>query len=1077
MLWYDWNLKASYCYNIMHVISRKKFSSFSKICKKKENALGNENMHPLKMDKRLYLAINFCQMQYKMKYFKLFALLALPILLCGQTLDSSFTRQIDSLILVSRSLTGQQEFEKALETGNLAEKIALERFDSSSVPYANCSFNRGRVLHMMGDPVQAEFWYLKAKDIREKLLGKDHSDYRTCLMNLGIVYYEMGMFNKAEIYFQELKGTLEKLQLNASLEYANVMNNLGSIYNQVGQYESSENYFNQGKSIIERTFGRDHPNFVRLLINIAALYHATGKYEMAEQLYLEVMAIFQKTNKGEDLELAALKYNLGSLYQLMGQFQRSENYYLAAIEITEKMLGKEQLQYAGYIQGLATMYINMGQYENKLDPLYKAEPLLKESQRIVEKIMGKENQNYAQCLNSLAILYNCMKQYQRAEPLYLEAKSIQEKVLGKEHPDYAASLHNLASLYLDMNQSERGEPLILEAIAIREKVQGKEHPEYLQGLHELATTYSNMSKFEKAEPIYLEESKTLRKLIQRASHYLSEREMLSYVLKFSINQDQIASFIQKSHSMRLVPDYYDNSLFYKGFLLNAASQMKNLATKDSITVEKFDRLKVLHRQLAAEYAKALEERSPELEIKLRDSVNTIEKELARSIEDYGQAIREVSWKDVQKKLKSGECAIEFVHFRKYEESAHEHIYYAALVLKFGQSEPALISLFEETQLDSLFKNSGVRGADYVNHLYTLADRGAQALEHPRRSLYELIWKPLEKELMDVKKVYYSPTGLLHRLNLGAIPIQEDQTFSDRYQCIALNSTRQLAVENPRQYQKNEAVLYGGLQYDADSLVMKEGQMLASRSRGELSFNMTDSTLRGGSWNYLAGTDKEVNAIARIMKASGREVKLITGNEGTEESFKKLTVAGLSPRLVHVATHGYFFPDPKEVSDGQQLSISSRESVFKISDHPMLRSGLILSGGNAGWKGERTLVNEEDGVLTAYEISQMDLRNTELVVLSACETGLGDIQGNEGVYGLQRAFKIAGVKYIIMSLWQVPDKQTGMLMTTFYKKWLEAEGPDKGEKKMNIPDAFHAAQKELRDIGLDPYQWAGFVLIE
>ena len=145
---------------------------------------------------------------------------------------------------------------------------------------------------------------------------------------------------------------------------------------------------------------------------------------------------------------------------------------------------------------------------------------------------------------------------------------------------------------------------------------------------------------------------------------------------------------------------------------------------------------------------------------------------------------------------------------------------------------------------------------------------------------------------------------------------------------------------------------------------------------------------------------------------------------------------------------------------------------------MIRSGILLSGANYAWKNGKPFHERmEDGILTAYEISQMNLSNTELVVLSACETGLGDIQGNEGVYGLQRAFKIAGAKYLIMSLWQVPDKQTSMLMTTFYRKWLEAEGPDKGRKKMSIPDAFHAAQKDLRDMGLDPYQWAGFVLVE
>ena len=236
----------------------------------------------------------------------------------------------------------------------------------------------------------------------------------------------------------------------------------------------------------------------------------------------------------------------------------------------------------------------------------------------------------------------------------------------------------------------------------------------------------------------------------------------------------------------------------------------------------------------------------------------------------------------------------------------------------------------------------------------------------------------------------------------------------------------------------------------------------------------------------------------MLSNSGMHIKIRTGREGTEDGFKQMGEGKNSPRILHVATHGYFFPDPdraisthggvahdsvtsegtaKAASNKPKLEFGTKESVFKISDHPMLRSGLILSGGNAGWKGERSLVSGEDGVLTAYEISQMNLSNTELVVLSACETGLGDIQGNEGVYGLQRAFKIAGVKYIIMSLWQVPDKQTSMLMTTFYKKWLEAESPDKGGKKMSIPDAFHAAQKELRELGFDPYQWAGFVLIE
>jgi CHAT domain-containing protein len=344
-------------------------------------------------------------------------------------------------------------------------------------------------------------------------------------------------------------------------------------------------------------------------------------------------------------------------------------------------------------------------------------------------------------------------------------------------------------------------------------------------------------------------------------------------------------------------------------------------------------------------------------------------------------------------------------------------------------------------------------------------------------LYDLIWKPLEAELSEVKTIYYSPSGLLHRINIDAIPVSEMETIADKYQLITLNSTRQLVIPTQIKNANNDAILFGGIQFEPDSTIHNNEPLLASRSRGELSFTSVDSTLRGGTWNYLAGTEREVNAIDKIMQNSGINPSLKKGYEATEETFKHIGINNApSPRILHIATHGYFFPDPKSTTKNTELNIE-HEFVFKISDHPMLRSGLIMAGGNAAWQGNQTLEGREDGILTAYEISQMNLSNTELVVLSACETGLGEIQGNEGVYGLQRAFKIAGAKYLIMSLWQVPDKQTSLLMTTFYKKWLEAEGPDKGGNKMNIPDAFHAAQKQLRDNGLDPYNWAGFVLVE
>ena len=487
---------------------------------------------------------------------------------------------------------------------------------------------------------------------------------------------------------------------------------------------------------------------------------------------------------------------------------------------------------------------------------------------------------------------------------------------------------------------------------------------------------------------------------------------------------------------------------------------------------------------------------------LEEKANDAEKELARTVAGYADASRQVKWKDVQTGLKQAEAAIEFIHFKVNFPQKTDSTMYAALLLESGDAQAKFIPLFEEKQLHDLLnvtENISIK----ANALYSM--RGAVPLSEKNqlsKNLFDLIWKPLEKYLKNVNTIYFSPSGELSKLNHLAIPIGKGKILSDKYNIVQVGSTRQLVVPQKVEINNQMAILYGGIQYEKDSSVILNvnseicNSLIASR--GELGFSKTDSTLRGGNWNYLVGTEHEVNDIVKIMQTSECNVDLKKGYDATEESFKNIGANNsASPRILHIATHGYFFPDPDRANsaksgvahDNATSDLSSRrhegtakaatirskvefeikEPVFKISEHPMLRSGLIMAGGNAAWQGIQTLEGREDGILTAYEISQMNLSNTELVVLSACETGLGDIQGNEGVYGLQRAFKIAGAKYLIMSLWQVPDKQTSLLMTTFYKKWLE--------EKMTIPNAFHAAQKEMREAGLDPYQWAGFVLIE
>jgi len=999
-----------------------------------------------------------------------------PFLMKGQGVDSLYIKQVDSLIQVSRSLAANRQFDEALKVNEQAEKIALEILGRESTAYGSCAFNRGRLNHESGNISEAEKWYLVAKEIREKTLGRAHPNFGSCLFFLGILYLNSGNYEKAEKCFLENKEILEKSRGREDMDYANNLNSLGIFYHTLRNYEKAELYYLESKAIKEKALGREDPNYARTLNNLGILYRDLGKFEKAESYYLEVKDIMKKTQGHEHPDYAQSLNNLADLWENLGNYEKSKAYYLEAKDILEKTLGREHPKYASCLNSLSTV---IGRFPGNFE---KAEAYQLQAKEIWEKTIGKEHPNYIGCIINLASSYYGNGNFDKAEILLIEAKEIFEsRINNREHIFYIHCLNNLGILYSDQGKYEKAEAYFLQAKEIWEKTLGREHPLYVNVLDILAHHYEIQYRYNECTPLLAEAMTLSQTRIIDGISFLSERELAQYAAS-----QQKGSFLNSYLISRpddhigILPGLsYNQSLFRKGFLMQSAVRLQQLTSTSTHATAINNDLKGFHRRIAQQLSLPIAQRE-DVEV-LREKANAFEKELARTVAGYGEAMRQVDWREVQANLKEREAAIEFVHFRFFKKNQTDSIIYAALLLKSGEKQPKFIPLFEEKTLDSVLHSNLDRKADYVNSLYTLADRGAIAVETPKKSLYDLIWKPIEKELNGIKTIYYSPSGLLHRINLDAIPVSETETLADRCNLIELNSTRQLVIPTQIKNANNDAVLFGGIQFEKDSIIQNNELPIdigiASRSRGEVSFNSIDSTLRGGSWNYLAGTEREVDAIEKIMLAAGVAVQLKKAYDATEESFKNIGANNnASPRILHIATHGYFFPDLKEKSKSNAMS-GQNEPVFKISDHPMLRSGLIMAGGNAAWQGKQTPDGREDGILTAYEISQMNLSNTELVVLSACETGLGDIQGNEGVYGLQRAFKIAGVKYIIMSLWQVPDKQTSMLMTTFYKKWLEAEGPAKGGNKMSIPDAFHAAQKEMREMGFDPYQWAGFVLIE
>ncbi|MEQ1678307.1 MAG: CHAT domain-containing protein, partial [Chitinophagaceae bacterium] len=295
----------------------------------------------------------------------------------------------------------------------------------------------------------------------------------------------------------------------------------------------------------------------------------------------------------------------------------------------------------------------------------------------------------------------------------------------------------------------------------------------------------------------------------------------------------------------------------------------------------------------------------------------------------------------------------------------------------------------------------------------------------------------------------------------AWPAGDSQRLIDKYELNQYISTRQLALPAEEPDSNKSISLFGDAAFTMDSVSMVKKMKGSEKVSNIYSSEVTRSSNRD-AWISLPGTASEIKEIQTLFDKHKIKAVSYSQQMATEEQFK--TLSGSATAILHLATHGFFLPDPEKKRPG---GFSAGENVFRLADDPMLRSGIVLAGVNRVWSGLSPIEGREDGIITAYEISQLDLRNTDLVVLSACETALGDIKGNEGVFGLQRAFKLAGVKSMVLSLWKVPDKETAELMKIFYKNYLEGN---------SAREAFSMAQQEMRK-RYSPYYWAAFVLIE
>ncbi|MEZ5032128.1 MAG: tetratricopeptide repeat protein [Saprospiraceae bacterium] len=994
------------------------------------------------------------------------------------------------------------------------EVIQLRRaLQQGGLAYASSVNNQAIVCQQLGDLESAKRYYLEARDSFAQILGVEHPNYASTANNLAGLYYLQGNYELAEPLFLEAIAIRRKVFGDQDAELAESLNNLanlyareekvelarqrfeesqhirlqlfgpdnpivaggmidrGQFYAQMGDYAAAEKILKEAREILESRQAANNPAmYFNCLMQLAALYSQTGRFDLAEPLFLENRQTAME-NLGKEDPYAILSVSkLGMFYQSLGDMEKAEGLYQEHLGLLEQTVGKDHEEYGKSLSTLANLYTEQGR-----DSL--ARPLFMQSLSILEKTIGKAHSNYATVINSLATLEFNRDSFQLAEPLFQQALASYAASLGDQHPFYARCLGNLGNLYVSTGQLDQAGPYCELSRKILESQYGKEHPDYVFSLQSLANLYERQGRHAEADTLLHEVFIANEARVNLAASFLSEQEMANYIRLFEKDGNDLYGYLhsrtinRKDHTW-LNQLAYDHTLYYKGFLLLAANRLNKLGTSTPKAAAVFERLKEYRQRLAYEYAKP-KDRRREVDM-LETQANQAEKELTQLVAGYGDALRQVRSEDVRASLKQDEISIEFIHYRENGQGRPDSVLYGALVLWPDSLYPTFVPLCKEDDVDKLVRSATVRGADYVDKLYSVSHRGFVVSAAPLKTLYELIWEPLEQlDLSGVNTIYFSPTGLLHRINLGAIPIGPDSVVTNRYHLVMVNSTRQIpggVVDTMPSVQQKNALVLGAIEFDRPDQPGGSSGASGELSPVEAASVAVDAAERGGtgSWGYLKATEKEMATIEDILKDAGYAIQAVSGLDASEEFIKQVAKGDArSPGLMHFATHGFFFPDPAT----QSASTASTQSVFILSEQPMMRSGLILAGANYAWlNGHPIREGEEDGILTAYEISQMDLAQTGLVVLSACETGLGDIKGNEGVYGLQRAFKIAGVDYLIMTLWKVDDKATALFMIEFYKHYLQ-DG-------MSIPDAFRLTQQEFIANPLSsPYLWAGFVLLE
>jgi CHAT domain-containing protein/Tfp pilus assembly protein PilF len=808
-----------------------------------------------------------------------------------------------------------------------------------------------------------------------------------------------------------------------------------------GKYEAALQPAEKSLTIRQKQLGPDHLLVADSLNNIAALYFALGDYVKAEPRFKQALEIREKQH--EDLLIANSLNSLAGLYQARGDYDRAEPLFKRALEIREKKLGSEHPVVARMLNNLGLLYQKKRDY-------VQAEPLFKRALEIRQKTLPADHPDIAKSLNNLAVMYQELGRLDEALPLYTRALDILEKKLGPAHPNVANAIHNLAVLYLLKKEYALAEPLYQRALNIIEKAEGSEHPDFANALESFAIMYETKGDIARAIELQKRASDIREHNLALILTSGSEDQKRLYIDTLSIETDMAISLHVRSapNNQEAARLALTTILRRKGRVLDAMADSLGTLRRRSKPEDRelLDRLSAVRSRLATLVFSGSSTQESQAEIaKLTAEGERLEAAISSSSAEYRAQSEPATVDKVQQAIPPDSALVEIAVYRPFNLTATKKsegsgsTRYVAYVLR-PKGEPLWVEIGNTSDID---RNIGeLRTA--------LSNPGSRNIKQVARTLEESVMRPIRALLGNTKQIFLSPDGALNLIPFSALVDEQNRYLVETYTITYLTAGSDLLRLQIHEPSKQGPVVVADPAFNSN--LVNTTQTQRSVDFGQAGF---------GS---LPGTAGEARALKKIL--SGATV--FTGDNASESAVKKVK----GPRILHVATHGFFLPDDKS-------------STGTEAQNPLLRSGIVLAGANRRQGGEG-----EDGILTALEAAQLDLSGTKIVVLSACQTGVGEVRNGDGVYGLRRALILAGSESQVMSLWKVDDEATRDLMVEYYKRLNAGEGRTEALRQVQLKmlrgnrQAQGANKRsEILDAGTavktsygrsHPYYWASFI---